>query len=142
MRKTDPSLIVYLILDNYGSHGHPEVKQCFADHPRCELHLTPTSASWLNQVERWFAEITRTRIRRGTFRSVRELERAIRTYIRDHNKAPQPFQWVAAATPSSRRSGNINGLQRQDTSAGLAPGRRKVPGFIIQDEDDVRTEAA
>ncbi len=95
--ETDPTVAVHLILDNYGSHKHPEVKQWFADHPRYQLHFTPTSASWLNQVERWFAEITRRRIRRGTFRSVRELERAIRAYIRDHNKAPQPFQWVAAA---------------------------------------------
>jgi transposase len=76
---------------------HPDVKQWFADHPRYQVHFTPTSASWLNQVERWFAEITRKRIRRGTFRSVRELEKAIRAYIRDHNKAPQPFHWVATA---------------------------------------------
>lgn len=95
--ETDPGLPVHLILDNYAAHKHPAVKQWFADHPRYQLHFTPTSASWLNQVERWFAEITRKRIRRGTFRSVRELERAIRAYIRDHNQAPQPFQWVATA---------------------------------------------
>lgn len=88
---------VHLILDNYGTHKHPEVKAWFADHPRYQVHFTPTSASWLNQVERWFAEITRKRIRRGTFRSVRELEKAIRDYIRAHNKAPRPFQWVATA---------------------------------------------
>ena len=88
---------VHLILDNYGTHKHPDVKAWFAEHPRYQVHFTPTSASWLNQVERWFAEITRKRIRRGTFRSVRELEKAIRDYIRAHNKAPQPFQWVASA---------------------------------------------
>jgi transposase len=100
---TDSGLAVHLILDNYGTHKHPEVKKWFADHPRYHVHFTPTSASWLNQVERWFAEITRTRIRRGTFRSVRDLEKAIREYIRDNNKAPQPFQWVARANTIIRK---------------------------------------
>ena len=95
--ETDSGLAVHLVLDNYGTHKHPDVKQWFADHPRYRVHFTPTSASWLNQVERWFAEITRKRIRRGTFRSVRELERTIRAYICNHNKAPQPFHWVATA---------------------------------------------
>jgi len=94
---TTPALTVHLILDNYGTHKHPEVKKWFAGHPRYQLHFTLTSASWLNQVERWFAEITRKRIRRGTFRSVRELERAIRDYIRANNAEPRPFQWVASA---------------------------------------------
>jgi transposase len=94
---TPAGMPVHLILDNYGTHKHPEVKAWFAEHPRYQVHFTPTSASWLNQVERWFAEITRKRIRRGTFRSVRELEKAIRDYIRAHNKAPQPFHWVATA---------------------------------------------
>jgi transposase len=95
--ETDSGLAVHLVLDNYGTHKHPDVKQWLADHPRYQVHFTPTSASWLNQVERWFAEITRKRIRRGTFRSIRELEKAIRSYIRDHNKVPQPFHWVATA---------------------------------------------
>jgi transposase len=92
-----PDVPVHLILDNYSTHKHPAVKAWFADHPRYHVHFTPTSASWLNQVERWFAEITRKRIRRGSFRSLHELERAIRDYIRANNKAPQPFQWVATA---------------------------------------------
>ena len=94
---TDPSLTVHLILDNYGTHKHPVVKDWFTNHPRYQVHFTPTSASWLNQIERWFAEITRKRIRRGTFGSVRDLERAIREYIRENNKNPKPFRWVAAA---------------------------------------------
>jgi len=94
---TPAEMPVHLILDNYGTHKHPDVKAWFAEHPRYHVHFTPASASWLNQVERWFAEITRERIRRRTFRSVRELEKAIRDYIRAHNKAPQPFQWVASA---------------------------------------------
>jgi len=102
-KATDSGLAVHLILDNYGTHKHPEVKKWFADHPRYHVHFTPTSASWLNQVERWFAEITRKRIRRGTFRSVRDLEKAIRDYIRDNNKAPQPFQWVACASAIIRK---------------------------------------
>lgn len=88
---------IHLILDNYGTHKHPEVKSWFEKHPRYHVHYTPTSASWLNQVERWFAEITRTRLRRGTFRSVRDLEKAIHDYIRANNKTPKPFQWVANA---------------------------------------------
>lgn len=92
-----PDVPVHLILDNYSTHKHPAVKAWFADHPRYHVHFTPTSASWLNQVERWFAEITRKRIRRGSFRSLRKLEKAIRDYIRANNKAPQPFQWVATA---------------------------------------------
>jgi transposase len=99
----DPGVTVHLILDNYGTHKHPDVKKWFAGHPRYHLHFTPTSASWLNQVERWFAEITRKRIRRGTFRCVRDLERAIREYIRANNKAPQPFQWVASANKILRK---------------------------------------
>lgn len=100
---TDSDLAIHLILDNYGTHKHPEVKKWFADHLRYHVHFTPTSASWLNQVERWFAEITRKRIRRGTFRSVRDLEKAIREYIRDNNNAPQPFQWVASANTIIRK---------------------------------------
>jgi len=94
---TDKARDVHLILDNYGTHKHPEVKKWFAAHPRYHVHFTPTSSSWLNQVERWFAEITRKRIRRGTFRSVRDLTHAIQDYIRENNKNPQPFTWVASA---------------------------------------------
>jgi hypothetical protein len=68
---------IHVILDNYGTHKHPLVKKWFADHPRYRVHFTPAGASWLNQIERWFAEITRKRIRRGTFRNVWELVRAI-----------------------------------------------------------------
>jgi transposase len=100
---TDSGLAVHLILDNYGTHKHPEVQKWFADHLRYHIHFTPTSASWLNQVERWFAEITRKRIRRGTFHSVRDLENAIREYIRDNNKTPQPFRWVANANTIIRK---------------------------------------
>ena len=100
---TDPALDIHLILDNYSTHKHPQVKTWFRAHPRYHLHFTPTSASWLNQVERWFAEITRKRIRRGTFHSVRDLVQAIQDYIRENNKNPRPFQWVASANTIIRK---------------------------------------
>jgi transposase len=99
----EPDCDVHVILDNYGTHKHPDVKRWFAARPRYHLHFTPTGSSWLNQVERWFAEITRKRIRRGTFRSVRELTRAIKDYIRLHNKAPRPFHWTAKAKQIIRK---------------------------------------
>ena len=100
---TDPALDIHLILDNYSTHQHSQVKNWFRAHPRYHLHFTPTSASWLNQVERWFAEITRKRIRRGTFHSVRDLVQGIQDYIRENNKNPQPFQWVASANTIIRK---------------------------------------
>ena len=95
-RSTPRRKQIHLILDNYGTHKHPKVQQWFAAHPRYHLHFTPTSASWLNLVERFFAEITRKRIRRGTFQSVPELGRAIKTYLRKHNENPTPFIWTAS----------------------------------------------
>lgn len=94
---------IHMILDNYGTHTHPKVQAWFAAHPRYHLHFTPTGASWLNLVERWFAEITRKRIRRGTFRSVAELNRAIHEYLRENNKNPRPFIWTATARQIMRK---------------------------------------
>jgi len=88
---------IHLILDNYGTHKTPAVQRWFARHPQYHLHFTPTSASWLNMVERFFAEITEKRIRRGVFRSVRALEDAILDYLEQHNQAPKPFIWTADA---------------------------------------------
>jgi transposase len=105
-RATPRRRTIHLILDNYGTHKHPSVEQWFADHPRFRRHFTPTSASWLNQVERWFAEITRQRIRRGTFRSVAALEKAIRDYVRETNAHPQPFVWTATANTIIRKVRN------------------------------------
>jgi len=94
---------IHLILDNYGTHTHPKVKEWFAEHPRYHLHFTPTSASWLNLVERWFAEITRKRIRRGTFTSVPALISAIREYLRLYNRNPRPFSWTAKPSTILRK---------------------------------------
>jgi len=102
-RKVPRRREIHLILDNYGTHKHPEVKAWFANHPRYHLHFVPTGSSWLNLVERWFAEITRKQIRRGTFRSVPQLVRAIVRYLREHNKTPQPFIWTASAATIMRK---------------------------------------
>lgn len=99
----DAELAIHLVLDNYGTHNHPEVKKWLAARPRYHVHFTPTSSSWLNQIERWFAELTRKRIRRGTFRSVRDLINAIHDYIRTYNRNPRPFQWVATASRIIRK---------------------------------------
>ena len=88
---------IHLILDNYGTHKTAAVRRWFLRHPEYRLHFTPTSASWLNLVERFFGAITEKRIRRGAFRSVQALETAIREYLEHHNSAPKPFVWTASA---------------------------------------------
>jgi transposase len=90
-------LEIHLVLDNYGTHKAPKVQRWFTKHPRYRLHFTPTSASWLNQIERWFAKITDQRIRRGVFQAVKELETAILDYIKNNNEEPKPFIWTATA---------------------------------------------
>ena len=92
-----PALDLHLILDNYGTHTHPKVRRWLARHPRFHLHFTPTSASWLNLVERWFRELTDKRIRRGVFRSVSELITAIHEFLDTYNEDPKPFVWTASA---------------------------------------------
>ncbi|MCA6111300.1 transposase, partial [Bradyrhizobium cenepequi] len=92
-----PGLDLHLVVDNYATHKTPAVKRWLKAHPRFHLHFTPTSASWLNMVERFFAEITRNRIRRGAFESVAELKRAIMEYLENHNAAPKPFIWTKSA---------------------------------------------
>src|SRR5450755_2901448 len=86
---------VHLVLDNYGTHKTPQVIRWFARHPRYHLHFTPTSGSWVNQIERWFAEITEKRIRRGSFTNVPSLEKAILEYLDHYNENPKPFVWTA-----------------------------------------------
>lgn len=88
---------IHIVMDNYGTHKTPRVKRWLLRHPRFVIHFTPTSASWLNQVERFFAEITTKRIRRGVFRSVKALEKAIEDYLVEHNETAKPFTWTATA---------------------------------------------
>ena len=94
-RETPKDKTLHLICDNYATHKHPTVQQWLAKHPRLNMHFTPTSASWLNMVERWFREITDKRIRRGTFRNVPALIETIKNYIDNHNQNPQVFVWTA-----------------------------------------------
>jgi transposase len=97
-RKTPKKKDLHLIVDNYATHKHPEVKAWLAEHPRFHMHFTPTSSSWLNMVERFFRDITDKRIRRGVFSNVAELQAAIKEYIAVHNENPKPFIWTAKAS--------------------------------------------
>jgi transposase len=117
-------LDVHIVLDNYGTHKTAIIRKWFAKRPRFHIHFTPTYGSWINLVERWFAEITNRRIRRGVFRSVKELEAAIREYIDVHNEDPKPFVWtrtadqiLASIARFARRTGAA-GLSSRTTGTG------------------------
>lgn len=90
-------LDAHLIVDNYGTHKTPAVQRWFVRHPRFHVHFTPTYSSWLKLVERWFALLTERQLRRGVFRSSRELEQAIERYLAQHNDDPRPFVWTKSA---------------------------------------------
>ncbi|MGH7820078.1 MAG: transposase, partial [Candidatus Binatia bacterium] len=90
-------LDVHLILDNHTTHKTAPIRRWLAKRPRYHVHFTPTYASWINLVERWFAELTDKQIRRGVHRSTRRLEEAIRSYISAKNEAPKPFVWTKTA---------------------------------------------
>lgn len=96
-RQVPKGLQIHLILDNYSTHKHENVKQWLAKHPRFHLHFTPTSSSWLNLIERWFGKLTDKAIRRGIFHSVPELINAIESYLQANNENPEPFVWTATA---------------------------------------------
>ena len=96
-REVPAELEIHLIVDNYGTHKHPRVRRWLARHPRFQLHFTPTGASWLNQVERWFATLTQKQIRRGSFTSVRDLMLKIHRYLQLYNDNPRPFSWTKSA---------------------------------------------
>ena len=91
------TLDVHLVVDNYATHKHAKVKAWLARRPRYHIHYTPTYASWLNQVERWFGIITQQAIRRGTFSSVKQLTRKIDRFVNDYNSTNRPFGWTATA---------------------------------------------
>ena len=101
--KNYPRREIHLICDNYGTHKHPKVKEWLAQHPRFQMHFTPTSASWLNLVERWFAVITNQAIRRGSFDSVRRLERAIARFLAHWNEDAKPFRWTKSPKEIRRK---------------------------------------
>ena len=90
-----PGKAIHAILDNVATHKHPKVRQWLARHPRWTFHFTPTSASWLNAVESFFAKLTRQRLKRGVFRSVIDLQVAINRFVAETNLNPKPFVWTA-----------------------------------------------
>lgn len=96
-RETPKDKTLHLIADNYATHKHPAVRAWLQQHPRFHMHFTPTSASWLNMIERFFRDISENRLRRGVFTSVAELVAAIEEYIEHHNKNPKPFIWTKSA---------------------------------------------
>jgi hypothetical protein len=97
-RQTPPLKPIPVIADNYAAHKHPQVQQWLQRHPRFHMHYTPTSASWLNIVERLFRDLSQQRLRRGVFHRVKELIAAIQQHIGDHNRHPKPFVWTARAS--------------------------------------------
>jgi transposase len=96
-REVPLELGVHLVLEGASTHKTPAVQRWLVAHPRFQLHFTPTSGSWLNLVERWFAELTTKRLRRGTHRSVRQLNTDIRAWIEAWNENPRPFVWTKTA---------------------------------------------
>ncbi len=96
-KQTPKGLAIHLILDNYSTHQHANVRRWLAKNPRFHLHFTPTSSSWLNLVERWFRDLTDKALRRGVFQSVPDLIVAIEAYLQANNNDPKPFIWTASA---------------------------------------------
>jgi transposase len=97
---------VHIVMDNYATHKVEKVRRWFLRHPRFHVHYTPTGSSWLNLVERFFGKITHEAIRRGSFTSVKQLERAIQEYLQEHNRDPKPFAWTATADVIFRKLEN------------------------------------
>ncbi len=92
-----PDLDIHIVMDNYATHKTELVKRWLARRPRYHVHFTPTSASWINQVERWFAELTRKQLSRGVHTSTKRLEADIRCFIDRHNNNPKPYRWTKSA---------------------------------------------
>jgi transposase len=93
----DDGVTIHIVMDNYGTHKVDKVKRWFAKRPRFQIHFTPTGSSWINQIERWFGKLTEECIRRGSFKSVSSLTKAIDEYIKENNRNPSPFEWTATA---------------------------------------------
>jgi transposase len=105
--------VVHVILDNYAAHKHPKVLAWLEKHPRWVFHVTPTSASWLNAVEGFFAKLTSKRLRRGSFRGIVDLQAAIHRFIKEHNKTAKRFVWTA---DPDRIIENVNKAKRASDS--------------------------
>ena len=116
---------LHLVLDNYGTHGHADVKAWLAKHPRFVIHYVPTSCSWLNLIERWFAELTNKRIRRGSFFSVADLIAAINEFLSTWNENPKPFVWTATVNSIMAKLTRCRQTLEQIQPGCTAPKRRK-----------------
>ena len=124
-RETPKEKTLHLIVDNYATHKHPVVQEWVDKHPRFHMHFTPTSASWLNMVERFFRDISENRLRRGVFTSVPELVSAIKGYIAVHNENPKPFIWTAKATDILQKVLRANSrLQKERSTTLVCQGAR------------------
>ncbi len=109
-REFPKSKPLHLILDNYGTHTHPNVKAWLDKHPRFHLHFTPTSCSWLNLIERWFGQLTEKQLRRGVFTSVKELTHTIKQFIKVYNEHPKPFVWNTKVDDILRKVGKCKAI--------------------------------
>jgi len=132
LRKIDKStpggVNIHVVLDNYATHKHENVRKWLERHPRFKMHYTPTSSSWLNLVERFFGEITRDCIRDGSFKSVQSLEKAMNEYIAVHNENPRRFVWHAQGEKILRK------INRARTALGMAQVPEKSPdGQAVRD---------
>ena len=128
-RQTPADLDLHLILDNYATHKHPHVQDWLARHPRFHLHCIPTSSSWLNLVERLFSELTEKRLRRGVFKSLKELEKAIIEYLDRRNERPTPFTWTATVRTILEKVGKkLTKCWKHYTSDNAVDGRPPASG--------------
>jgi transposase len=116
---------LHIVMDNYGTHGTPEVKTWLSKHRRFVIHYVPTSCSWLNLIERWFAELTNRRIRRDSFFSVDELIAAINEFLAAWNENPKPFVWTATVDSIVAKLGRCRQTLEQIQPGGTSPKRRK-----------------
>src|SRR5437867_10015677 len=116
---------LHLVLDNYGTHKHPNVKAWMKKHPRFVPHFVPTSSSWLNLVERWFGELTAKRVRRGSFSSVQELQNAIAEFLTNWNEKPKPFIWTATVESIIKKIDRARAKVEQIKPGSTLPRRKK-----------------
>ena len=142
-RETPPELDIHLVVDNYATHKHPKVRAWLAKRPRYHLHFTPTSASWLNQVERWFGLISQRAIKRGSFDSVAQLVETIESFIAQYNASSSPFIWVATAESIfdklERLSARICGTRHYYVEWHM---RQRLKALLFDDEEPQAAQAA
>ncbi len=127
-REFPPGLTLHVVMDNYGTHKSPEVREWLSSHPRFVCHFIPTSSSWLNMMERWFREITDKAIRRGAFASVPDLVTAIEDYMRAWNEAPRPFVWTASVGEIVAKIARARAKLEAVKPGCTAPRQRKAQG--------------